>query len=132
MRGHGAETYHILLEGEEINCTPEPGFLPICLLPPGLCTCYSLGWEHSFPYPLHRVNAYVPFKLMINCHVFQDSFPDHPEEVKHHPPDLEYSPHITTITIFLFSLQLCEVRERKDSALSFHIYFPSKQAKNKR
>lgn len=47
--GHGAETYHILLEGEEINWTPEPGFLPICLLPPGFAPAIPLAGNTLFP-----------------------------------------------------------------------------------
>lgn len=62
MLGHRAKMCHNLLEDEEINWTPGPGFLPVPLLPPGLCTCCSLCWEHSFPHTPFPGNAYTPFK----------------------------------------------------------------------
>lgn len=84
------------------------------------------------PYPLYLAKAYMSFKRKLNCHVFQDTFPGHPVEIKHHPPDLEYSSYLIPISTYLFSLLQYEVHEKKHFALHFHAHFPSKQAKNKR
>lgn len=134
MLGHRTEICHNLLEGEEIHWTPGPGFLPVPLLPPGLGTCCSPCWEHSFPHtPFTWLMSPCPSNRSLTAMSSRTLALTIQRRLN--TTHLTWnSHHIYPIysTSYLFSLPQYEVHEKKHFALYFHAYFPSKQAKNKR